>query len=187
LDAGFFMTHMKVICMKKIALSVAITLMATVVLVACNGSTTNASDVSSDGSAPNGKAVCTSSNNWQSVGVGMNADQVQARLGKPIRFTATSDSTVYFYESCRGFAKKTADAVPATDTTAYIPAKYTVTLKGGSVTINGNRGVTSIAGPEPETEFSCELDFYNYANVSALGYTSAGDIILNCRASNYPF
>jgi outer membrane protein assembly factor BamE (lipoprotein component of BamABCDE complex) len=178
--------------MKRILISLATTFVATSLLVACNGSGNNASDVTSEG-IPLSKAVCTSSKNWKEVGIGMTAGQVEERLGKPNAIKSNAESTSYFYESCRGFSKKTADAVPAvpaTATTERVPRKpiqYTTTEKGGVVTISGSRGVTAVTTPEPEKEFSCELDYFNYPNVISFRTGPEQDPDLNCRAYNNPF
>ena len=172
--------------MMKIVISTATTLMAAAVLLACNGSGTNSSDVSSAGAAPRSQAACTSSANWQSVGVGMSADQVQSRLGAPIQIISTATSTEYHYEKCRGFLKLVSeategtpavDAVPAVGATAAVaavpakpgtPAKYVVTNFGGVVVISGARGVTSTTSPIRDEELIvCELDYYSnpYAGI----------------------
>ncbi|MDO8767970.1 MAG: hypothetical protein Q7K57_04570 [Burkholderiaceae bacterium] len=167
----FFMTPMKVICMKKIALTIATTLIATAVLVACNGSTTNASDISSSGAEPTGKAVCTSLANWQSVGIGMSATQVQDRLGAPAKIISTSTSTEYHYERCRGFLKiETA----ATTTTAE---KLVVINVEGVVLINGVRGVIAVTSPERiNATIRCEFDYYNHTEEEGF-----------CRDSSNPY
>jgi predicted small secreted protein len=195
LRCGFFMTHMKVICMKKIALSVATTLIASVFLAACNGSSTNASDVSSGGAAPRDKAVCTSLANWQSVGIGMSATEVQNRLGAPAKILTDATSTEYHYEKCRGFLKLEAEATddtPATATAAAIPgkpAKYVITNVGGVVVISGARGVTSTTSPIRIDELVvCELDYYTHPYDSIYSVNTKGYAVsTNCRASNNPY
>ena len=165
------MTHMKVICMKKIALSVATSLIAAIFLVACNGSGTNASDVSSGGAAPRGKAVCTSLANWQSVGIGMSATQVQERLGAPAKIISNSTSTEYHYERCRGFLKIDAAATETTE------EKLVIINVEGVVVIGGLRGVTSVTSPERiDATIRCELDYYNYAEEAVV-----------CRTSGNPY
>jgi hypothetical protein len=178
--------------MKRILISLATTFVATTLLVACNGSGNNASDVTSEG-IPLSKAVCTSSKNWKEVGIGMTAGQVEERLGKPNSITSNAQSTTYVYENCRGFATKTADAVPAVPATATsagtprVPLKFSTVVVGGSVIISGGKGVTAFATPPQEKTFGCELDFFSYPDVLSLGNNQDGDPIVNCRATNNPF
>jgi hypothetical protein len=168
---------LEAISMMKIVISTATTLMAAALLVACNGDGTNASDVSSLGtSTPLEKVVCTNSNNWQSVGIGMNASQVQARLGAPARIVAVSPNTEYQYERCRAglfVTKKATLTEPEERTTFYFT---------GVVVISGNRGVISVTPPLLSAEFPmiCEWDLYRYP-------TNYGNDINECRTSQTPF
>ncbi len=137
--------------MKKVLAALATITLASTVLIACNSGGTNASDVSSNGAeTPLEKAVCTSSNNWQSVGIGMTAEQVQSRLGRPHQIVSTPLNTQYHYEKCRGFYVVTEEDA------------YTIDV-GGIVVISGARGVTSVTSPErPEEKIACEWDYHNY-------------------------
>ena len=143
---------------------------------------TNASDVSSPGAAPRSKAVCTSLANWQSVGIGMSATQVQDRLGAPTKIISTAISTEYHYERCRGFWKIETDA---TSTTAQ---KTSVVDVEGVVSIGGARGVTAVSSPERIIDkIICEFDYYNFPYRTA-EYDSEGNLISNnCRADNNQF
>ncbi|MDO8344829.1 MAG: hypothetical protein Q7T48_16630 [Cellvibrio sp.] len=157
--------------MNRISALVASSVFALITLVACNASTTNASDVSSPGAAPRGKAVCTSLANWQSVGVGMDATQVQDRLGAPAKIITSATSTEYHYERCRGFLKiETA----ATETT---PEKLVVINVEGVVLINAVRGVTAVTSPERiDATIRCEFDYYNHTEEEGF-----------CRDSSNPY
>jgi outer membrane protein assembly factor BamE (lipoprotein component of BamABCDE complex) len=169
--------------MMKIVISTATTLMAAAVLVACNGSGTNSSDATSAGSAPISKAVCTSLNNWQSVGLGMSASQVEARLGKPATITATSAQTTYTYERCRAGNFLEKEAVAATSTEPATPAEYRTYYFGGSLTLNAIQGVTSVTTPvlNSDKPMACEWDLYTYPS----NY-GGGDIFV-CRTAANPF
>jgi hypothetical protein len=147
--------------MMKIVISTATTLMAAAVLVACNGAT--GSDITSGGATQNARATCSSLANWQSVGIGMSSDQVQARLGVPSKITTSQSDTTYSYEACRGFKILVTEAIPATATTPAVDATYSTTLTGGTVSISGARGVTNVKSPDRiEEKVICEWDFYNY-------------------------
>lgn len=157
--------------MKKIALSIATTLIASIVLTACNGSGTNASDVSSGGAAPRDKAVCTSLANWQSVGIGMSATEVQNRLGAPAKIISVPPNTQYHYERCRGFWQIDKEATETTEATTV------VTNVGGIVVISGLRGVISVTSPERiDKKIICEFDYYHYSEEAGV-----------CRTSNNPY
>jgi hypothetical protein len=164
--------------MKKIIVSIATTLIASLALVACNSDITNASDVSSGGAASLAKAVCTSSNNWQSVGLGMTASQVQARLGAPASIVAVPPNTEYHYERCRAGLFHKADA---TETKAEDDVNI---YFGGVVQISGNRGVLSVVSPilDSDLPMHCEWDLYNYPFNYEGGVGPS-----RCRTSNNPF
>jgi hypothetical protein len=171
--------------MKKILVSIATTLVAATVLVACNGSGTNSSDLSSGDAAPRDRATCASLANWQSVGIGMSASQVQARLGAPAQITNDSTNTIYLYEACRGFRVLEKEAVPEVPaTTPAVPAKppeYGTINTSGSVTISGARGVLSVASPERiEEKVFCEWNYYDFPY-------AAGQSNRFCRTASNPF
>ena len=175
--------------MKKILVSIATTLMAATVLVACNGSGNNSNNITSEGLNLS-KAVCTSSKNWKEVGIGMTAGQVEERLGKPIKIVSTLTTTTYNYERCRGFLKITAEGTPATLTTPAKPPTYVITDVGGVVVLTANRGVTAVTSPERiEALTVCELDYFNYPYDSIYTYSPEDGYALrdNCRADNNQF
>jgi outer membrane protein assembly factor BamE (lipoprotein component of BamABCDE complex) len=162
--------------MIKIVISTATTLMAAAVLVACNGAT--GSDVTSGGSTTISKVACTSSNNWQGLGIGMTASQVEARLGKPATITASATSTTYVYERCRAGLFHEADATedkPEIDVTVYF---------SGTVVISGTRGVISFQTPTLDSDMPmhCEWNLHDYP----FNYNGGiGPSV--CRTSNNPF
>jgi predicted small secreted protein len=180
-SAIFFGSLLEAISMKKIVISIATTLIAATVLVACNGST--GSDITSGGAAPVSKAVCTSLNNWLSVGIGMSTAEVEARLGKPSTITSTDTTTTYQYERCRGGYFQDKAAVAATATTPEVPAEYSTYYSSGQVTISTSRGVTSVTTPvlKSDKPMSCEWDFYNYPT----NYGGGGTFV--CRTASNPF
>ncbi len=166
--------------MKKLVISIATTLMAAAVLVACNGAT--GSDITSPGSADVAKAVCTSSNNWQSVGIGMSPEQVQARLGAPAKITSAVTSTLYEYERCRAGNFLVKEGTDATATEPAKPDEYSTFYFGGSVEISSSRGVVKVTSPilDSDKPMACEWDLYNYPN----NYSSGTFI---CRRVDNPF
>jgi predicted small secreted protein len=165
--------------MKKILVSIATTLMATAVLVACNGTT--GSDITSGGATQSARATCSSLANWQSVGIGMSADQVQDRLGKPAKIVSTTSQTEYEYEACRGFNLLVSEAVPASGTTPAVEAKFTTKNTNGIVVISPSRGVISVTTPvRIEETIICEWDYYT------IPY-AAGQTNRVCRTSTNPF
>ena len=150
--------------MKKTIALISI-LFSAITLVACNGSTGN-----NDGSGASlAKAVCTSSANWNAVGLGMSLSEVQGILGRPTETTVTIASTIYAYDACRGFVTAVDEKTGASSGTDV----------GVSVTWVGGRGVTAINAPARITgEILCEVDYYNYPK---------GSNNVPCRAANNPF
>ena len=168
--------------MMKIVISTATTLMAAAVLVACNGSGTNSNDVTSGSAGPVTKAVCTSLNNWQSVGIGMSAEQVEARLGAPGTIATTGSITTFTYERCRSGSFLVTAAVEATTTTPAKPAVYQTFYFSGQVVISSSRGVTSVSTPvlKSDLTMACEWDMYNYP----FNYGEPGRV---CRTAANPY
>ena len=167
--------------MKKILASIATTFITATILVACNGST--GSDITSGGAAPVSKAVCTSLNNWLSVGIGMSTAQVEARLGIPATIATTGTTTTFNYERCRGGLFQDTAAVDATATTDAVPAKNSTYYSSGQITISSSSGVTSVTTPVLKSDLPmlCEWDFYNYPT----NYGGGGTFV--CRTASNPF
>jgi hypothetical protein len=139
--------------MMKIVISTATTLMAAVLLVACNGTTGN-----NDGTGVVAKSVCTSSANWNALGLASSLSEVRGVLGQPTEIVVTTESTVYTYDNCRGF-------VTAVDATT---GATTGTDVGGNVVWTAQKGVTQINSPKRITEaIVCELDYYTFPKGSA--------------------
>ena len=168
--------------MKKIFVSIATTLMAATVLVACNGDGTNSNDITSGNATPVNKAVCTSLNNWQSIGIGMTTEQVEARLGKPATISSTSNSTQYQYERCRSGNYRVKEAVVASGTTPATQAEFQTFYFSGQVGFSSNRGVNSVTTPvlKSDLPLACEWDMFNYP----FNYGEPGRV---CRTAATPF
>lgn len=166
--------------MKKIVISTATTLIAAFLLVACNGST--GSDITSDNAGPVTKAVCTSLNNWLSVGIGMSTAQVEARLGAPGTIATTGTTTTFTYERCRSGSFLVTEAVEGTNTTPAKPAVYQTFYFSGQVVLSSSTGVTSVMTPvlKSDLPMACEWDMYNYP----FNYGEPGRV---CRTASNPY
>ncbi len=166
--------------MQKILVSIATTLITTAVLVACNGST--GSDITSDNATPVSKAVCTSLNNWLSVGVGMSTAEVEARLGAPGTIATTGTTTTFTYERCRSGSFLVTEGVDASGTTPAKPAVYQTFYFSGQIIFNSSRGVTSVITPvlKSDLPMACEWDMYNYP----FNYGESGRV---CRTASNPY
>ena len=166
--------------MIKIVISTATTLMAAAVLVACNGAT--GSDITSDNASPVTKAVCTSSNNWLSVGIGMSASQVEARLGSPSTTSSLETTTIFNYERCRSGSFLKEAGVEASGTTPAKAPVYQTLYFAGTVTISSSRGVTAITSPKLDSDLpmACEWDMFNYP----FNYGEPGRV---CRTASNPY
>ena len=149
-------------------------------MVACNGST--GSDITSGNAAPITKAVCTSLNNWLSVGIGMSTAEVEARLGAPGTIATTDTTTTFTYERCRSGSFLVTAAVEGTDTTPAKSAVYETFYFSGQVVFSSSRGVTSVLTPvlKSDLPMACEWDMYNYP----FNYGEAGRV---CRTASNPY